>query len=182
FSCDSGCACPPVYDSSYMSPSSLDSVVGDVSNPFLPMQMKRDCMGQLFGPYDMSGSTTSWNSADTSVATVNSVGTVECVGVGSTNIVAYFTAVVAYGAPGVPCEPHTANIGAPGNLNVLGRCQNRPLCTGCQPGGFVCDGNGSCIRGLEVLPLICNQLRLTYANQQNPSCDGGTCGAVIQYD
>src|SRR5262249_19867347 len=70
FSCDSGCACPPAYDSSYMSPSSVDSFVGDVSNPFRPMQMKRDCMGQLFGPYDMSGSTTSWNSADTSVATV----------------------------------------------------------------------------------------------------------------
>src|SRR5262249_46624536 len=67
---------------------------------------------------DMSGSTTSWNSADTSVATVNSVGTVECVGVGSTSIVAYFTAVVGYGAPGVPCEPHTTNMPVPGTLNV----------------------------------------------------------------
>jgi hypothetical protein len=118
FSCGDVCTCPPVHDGAHMEPSSVGSVVGDSGNPFVPMQTQRDCIGNVYGPYNMSSSTTSWNSGDASVATVDSGGFVECIGVGSTQVVARFNAIVAYGAPGVPCFPREANVAAPGALEV----------------------------------------------------------------
>lgn len=68
------------------------------------------------------------------------------------------------------------------NLTVVPFCQNKPLCRACTPAGRACDGNGQCKTGVDLIPQICSQLRLTYANQTTPGCGTGACGAKIQYD
>ncbi len=88
FSCPTGCPCPPNHSSTYMSPSSLTSVVNDVGSPFLPMEMRQSCDGVPFGPYDMSFQST-WSSTNTNVATTQGA-VVTCVGIGSAGIQANY--------------------------------------------------------------------------------------------
>jgi hypothetical protein len=57
---------------------------------------------------------------------------------------------------------------------------NKPLCAGCSA-GQACDGSGACKSGPDLIPQICNQLGITYANLTNQGCGPGLCGAQIQY-
>jgi hypothetical protein len=64
---------------------------------------------------------------------------------------------------------------------VNNRCVPEVLCVhnGCAAGS-ACDGRGNCRTGRALIPQICGQLGLTYADQTNLGC-GGNCGAQIRF-
>jgi hypothetical protein len=62
-----------------------------------------------------------------------------------------------------------------------GREVNKALCTACTPGGSACDGQGGCLSGPALIPKICSQLGITYANLTSFGC-GSQCGANVRYD
>src|SRR5262249_27817960 len=63
-----------------------------------------------------------------------------------------------------------------------GACINRKLCTACTPSGQACDGSGTCKMGKDLIPDICGQLHVTYANERPVACPGTSCGAGIRFD
>jgi hypothetical protein len=65
-------------------------------------------------------------------------------------------------------------------------CVPQPLCSnsgGC-PAGSACDGSGNCKSGEDLIPKICNQLKVAYGNPSVLPCNNtpNTCGAGVQYD
>jgi hypothetical protein len=89
------------------------------------------------------------------------------------------------------CQKCQGSTCAPDNTqtpsNQCKKCQggtevNKALCTACTPAGNACDGNGSCESGPALIPKICSQLGITYANLTNLTCGANRCGARIQYD
>ncbi len=93
FSCEPIC-CGVVRDNVYMDPGAVADVVGNEGDPFTPRETRRDCYGNLFGPYDMT-SQSDWESSDTSVATVSG-GHVTCVSGGTAGITATFDSITAF--------------------------------------------------------------------------------------
>jgi len=134
FSCGSNCPCPLKYLSDYMSPASVQSLVGDQGQAFIPMLMKSDCNAQAFGPYNETSIST-WLSGNTSVATVSSSGVVSCVGAGSTTINATFH-ITDY-ADVTPCNARTLTLNPSGGLTVQQYTSVKVLSTSTQ-GAAVC--------------------------------------------
>jgi hypothetical protein len=117
FSCQGSCPCPSSFRSTFMSPTTFISGVGNSGLIFRPQEMDSDCHSNSFGPFDMTNSVTSWSSTDTSIATVDSGGIVSCVGPGSGNILATFSATVFGGPPG-SCNATTVNPTSSGGMTV----------------------------------------------------------------
>jgi hypothetical protein len=61
------------------------------------------------------------------------------------------------------------------------------LCKSCSAGS-ACDGEGACKTGRELIPKICNQLRLDSTDYRETQCPDdteggpGTCGAVLRIE
>lgn len=110
--CSCACPCPPSFDSAEMNPSSVVLAVGE-SQTFVPREWREDCFGNLY-PCSIT-SEIEWFSSDTSVATVDSGGSVSVVGVGSASIVAqFYSTVYGYG-----CQPITVHPGTSGTVTAV---------------------------------------------------------------
>jgi hypothetical protein len=112
FSCPQGCQCPPSYNSSFMTPSSSAGLVGGTAQ-FTEKEMRRDCQGLDYGPYNRTQDST-WTSSNTSVMTV-SAGRVSCLSAGSADILARFQAVIYT----LNCFNNVINPGNGGNVAVF---------------------------------------------------------------
>jgi hypothetical protein len=123
FSCQGNCPCPSSFRSAFMSPTTFSSLIGDSGLIFRPQEMDSDCNNFIFGPFDETNSVTLWSSTDTSIATVDSGGTVICVGAGSCSILATFSATVFGGPPG-SCNAITVHPTPSGGMSI------RPSITG----------------------------------------------------
>jgi hypothetical protein len=84
------------------------------------------------------------------------------------------------------CGGNAGGTGTTHNCPACQKCVNdccvpEALCTKSTcAAGSACDGTGTCKTGKALIPKICNQLHLTYANQQTLGC-GTSCGAQIRY-
>jgi len=105
FSCSGACGCQPSYSSCYMTPSSSNNVPGETC-AFTANEMRQDCNGVTYGPYNRTQDS-SWSSSNTTVATV-SAGSVSCLGTGSTGITAQFQSFI-YGNTGGTCSTTAVN-------------------------------------------------------------------------
>ena len=112
FSCPQACQCPPSFNSIYMTPSSSAGMVGGTAQ-FTANEMRKDCHGADFGPYNRTQDST-WESSNTSVMTV-SAGRVSCLNAGSAGITARFQAVVY----GLNCFNNFINPMTQGNVTVF---------------------------------------------------------------
>ncbi len=103
FSCSGNCSCPTNYYSAYLTPSSSEGPVGGTAQ-FTQNEMRRDCQGSLFGPYNRTSDST-WSSSDTSVMTV-SAGLASCLNPGTAGVTAQFQAVIYGGPCGICCPTY----------------------------------------------------------------------------
>ncbi len=103
FSCSGNCSCPTNYYSAYLTPSSSEGAVGGTAQ-FTQNEMRRDCQGSLFGPYNRTSDST-WSSSDTSVMTVTA-GLVSCLNPGTAGVTAQFQAVIYGGGCGLCCPTY----------------------------------------------------------------------------
>ncbi len=89
FSCGYGCECASNPWSSFMSPSSADLLKGTSAAPFTPKEYRQTCGGKgiIVGPYTVLY-IDSWSSSNSSIASVNSSGTVTGNSFGTSTITA----------------------------------------------------------------------------------------------
>jgi hypothetical protein len=118
FSCGGSCSCGMQTTSAYMDPYSFFSVVGDHGYPFTPMEMLEDCNGDYdYGPYAITSGLT-WNSSNSSIATVGYYnGYVECMSAGTCNINFTYNAVYVYDGD-YSCNPYYNNFYGSGQIIV----------------------------------------------------------------
>jgi hypothetical protein len=90
-SCPVACQCPPSFNSMYLTPSSSVGPVGGTAQ-FRANEMRKDCQGVDFGPYNRTQDST-WSSTNSAVMSV-SAGEVSCLSAGSATVTARFEAVV----------------------------------------------------------------------------------------
>jgi hypothetical protein len=173
------CPCPSSFANARMTPSSVIGYPG--YSAFLQAeQQNRNCLGTMGSWFAPSGVT--FSSANPSIATIDSGGFMTAIAPGSTNLNASWTGIVHFSAGHSGCSSQNVNANPGASCEVKPFCEGKPLCTACESGGKACGGSGQCKTGKDLIPQICNQLGITYANQRTPSCSGGRCGVVIEYD
>ena len=113
FSCGGG-GCGASFSGSTFSPSPVAGAAGG-SGQAMAQEWDKDSNGTMYGPYDKTGSPTTWTSSDTSVATVTG-GSVSFVSTGSCTINASWTATVYTGSN---CTPTSVPAAAGGPVAVV---------------------------------------------------------------
>lgn len=112
FACPQDC-CPPTYWSTSVNPSFITGMPGDSTNIFVFDTYRRECTGQLFGPFDVTGNC-SFSSSNLSVAQV-SFNNVHIVGMGSATIFISHDATEyrfePFGDCGIPFTPQSGEGG-----------------------------------------------------------------------
>jgi hypothetical protein len=173
--------CPPSTGSGFITPGFGSAAIGNTFQ-FTAMEQPYN-IGNNCGPdpepYPIGGS---WESSNESVATVGG-GTVDAISVGFAGISCYWTGIAyVWDQLDETCVDSETEAEPSAVMEVKPFCDGKPLCTACGASGSACDGMGACRAGANLIPQICSQLGLTYANQRTPSCTDGTCGAVIEYN
>ena len=171
--------CPPTYGGS-ITPVSMEGVVGYVES-MSAWETTYYNSGYYIGPYPMGATWSVDNPIIASITPTGNYSTATCTALsaGLANIHAFFGTFSMYTWDGLECldDNNFYDVTADSGMTVF--C---PLCTACGSPGMACAENGQCKTGRDLIPEICNQLGITYANQQTPRCSGGNCGAIILYD
>ncbi len=92
FSCGGSCPCPPSYQTSWVTPSSVVGPPGGLTQ-FAAKEQRRDCGGLTYGPYDRTNNS-SWTVANSSIVTISSNGVATCKAAGATAINGHFQGTV----------------------------------------------------------------------------------------